>query len=491
LRIHAPSRTSLYLAAPAVGLAALAYAALPDAHPGYDATYAAVRGHELLEGTSLDYEYGATPHPGQIALALIAAPFGAPAAAEALLVLAFLAYAVSVIAVYVIASDLASRAVGSAAAVSTGLSLSLLIRAAEAYQDVYATGLALVALAIFMRRQELALPLALLAAAGLFRPEIWLLALAAVGWRWRHLAPRQRILAGVLAALGPAVWALFDLVAAGDPLASLTGTRLGAEVAHRLTGITAVPGAIGRNVVATVGPVVAAAAPLGLALLALTPRTKASPVVGTLAVGTISFAVLGLGELPLHDRYMFVPALLLGVLFGVAALGWTALPSGRRRRLWQLGGAMLIALAVAELPLRTGEVDRVLDDMRTRNRVITELRDVVDRSGVRSAAEHCEVQVNYAWFLPRLALELGISPAPLFRASLQADAAAPRGIVFSADERLGVRVDLVASEHVLGGPQNVYESPIFGPRLGAGYRRLAANASWRVHQRGCAPRDSG
>ena len=69
--------------------------------------------------------------------------------------------------------------------------------------------------------------LSLLAAAGLMRPEAWLL--AGVYWLWivpaRDVTWRQRFVYAALAAIGPLVWVAVDFAVTGNPLYSLTGTQ--------------------------------------------------------------------------------------------------------------------------------------------------------------------------------------------------------------------------------------------------------------------------
>ena len=70
--------------------------------------------------------------------------------------------------------------------------------------------------------------LLLLAAAGMLRPEAWVLAgLTGCGWCRAHLAAASELRGA--AALGPLVWTVTDFVVTGDPLFSLLYTSGSAE----------------------------------------------------------------------------------------------------------------------------------------------------------------------------------------------------------------------------------------------------------------------
>ena len=84
--------------------------------------------------------------------------------------------------------------------------------------------------------------MALLAAAGLLRPEAWVL--AGLYWLWclagRGACARRGSALAALVALAPLGWALVDLAVTGDPLYSLHATSELAEAArprarHRAT----------------------------------------------------------------------------------------------------------------------------------------------------------------------------------------------------------------------------------------------------------------
>ena len=102
-----------------------------------------------------------------------------------------------------------------------------------------------------------------LALAGMLRPEAWVLA----GLYWLWLFPRatwrQRILYAALAAIGPLVWTLTDLIVTGDPLFSLLYTSTSAEDLGRQRTLSELPAAVPEFFTSIVKLPVMAAAVVG------------------------------------------------------------------------------------------------------------------------------------------------------------------------------------------------------------------------------------
>src|SRR2546423_1208527 len=120
-------------------------------------------------------------------------------------------------------------------------SVPLLTTAARAYLDVPYLALVLGALLVETRRRRAGTPvLALLAVAGLWRPEAWLFSAAYWVWAARGRPHGEAARLAALAAAAPLAWLLGDLVLAGDPLHSFTWTREQAATLGRARG----PGAI-------------------------------------------------------------------------------------------------------------------------------------------------------------------------------------------------------------------------------------------------------
>jgi len=170
--------------------------------------------------------------------------------------------------------------------------------------------------------------LALLALAGLLRPEAWLLSLAYVAWR-REPDPRL----AALALAGPVVWALTDLLVTGDPLWSLAHTREGTEALGRETGVAAAVELLPRHVNFLAGPFVLAAAALGAVAAG---RRRTPLIVAPAVLIAAGFLGLALAGLSLQSRYLVGIAAVAAVLAGLSLTG---------RGRW-IGAALLAGAAV-------------------------------------------------------------------------------------------------------------------------------------------------
>ena len=161
-----------------------------------------------------------------------------------------------------------------------------------------------------------------------------------------------------LALAAPVVWALLDLAATGDALASLTGTRENVETLGRATGLSGFvsegPRKLGE--ILREPGLVAAVAGAGVGLVWLRRRTLA--IIAAAAVALAAFAVVALAGLPVITRYLLLEAALLCVLCGAAVGGWPAVERGPRRWGWLAAAAVVVLLFAAFGP---SQYDRVAD----------------------------------------------------------------------------------------------------------------------------------
>jgi hypothetical protein len=246
-----------------------------------------------------------------------------------------------------------------------GSSFAFLLYAARAYVDVPFLAVVLWAAALEARTPRRGRPvMALLAVAGLLRPEAWILAGAYWLWCARRDAPRIDLLALALAA--PVAWALVDLWVTGDPLHSLHATSDLAGELGRERGVAKVPEAFVRYLADTARPPVVLAALAG-AILAWRLRAGRSlhVVVGLIGAGAVTFLLTGAAGLSILPRYLTVPAIGLCLLAGYGLLGFTTLPAGtRERRLWGRVAAVLLVAGLAFVVARAGVVERLAGELR-------------------------------------------------------------------------------------------------------------------------------
>jgi hypothetical protein len=276
-------------------VAALLLIVFPLGFPNYDTIYALVWGRELAHGMSPDYGAALppTPHPLADLLGLVTTPLGG-GAIDVTMVVAYLSLGLVAYLVYRLGALWFDRTIGAVAALFVLTRAPYLSNGLRAYVDLPYIALVLGALLIETRRPKAGWPvLALLALAGLLRPEAWLFSIAYLAYllfdpqklfQRRRIALRSRartpagrgkspsktseLEAGVpleqadtqksglirprfvrargtpasptllvlLALAAPLLWALFDWVTAGSPTYSFTGTQQTVETLARKTG---------------------------------------------------------------------------------------------------------------------------------------------------------------------------------------------------------------------------------------------------------------
>jgi hypothetical protein len=296
-----PTRARNWLT-PAAWVAAVAAVLLlvfPLGFPNYDTIYSLLWGRELAEGLSPDRGAALppTPHPLAELLGLVASPLG-DGAIDLTMVVAYVSLGLVGYLVYRLGSLWFDRPTGALAALIVLTRAPYLSNGLRAYVDLPYIALVLGALVLETKRPRAGWPvLALLALAGLLRPEAWLFSLAYLLLSFGQLrevgqsregpkleveegvsperdrgreevvrAPLERAdtqnaglirpafvrARGVLIAAarspshwlplvmltlaGPILWALFDWITAGSPTYSFTGTRETVETLERQTG---------------------------------------------------------------------------------------------------------------------------------------------------------------------------------------------------------------------------------------------------------------
>ncbi len=380
---------------PKLGLAALCVAALVGyfafpTYPTYDSFYALLWGRDLLHGhlPDLGVYRAPTEHPLAVAFGMLCALFGQGGAR--LMVLGSIASFVALAAgIYRLTSLCFGPLVAVLAALLMLTRLFDANLAAQGYLDITYVALIVWATALEVQRTRRGTAVfALLLAAGLLRPDAWVL--IGVYWLWcawpalaRAVAPRRAPARGgggeepgtvvgaedgaatsvpsphrllgylLLVGAAPVLWASFDAVATGDPLYSLHSTAVLAAELERTQGFSAVLSATWRYAV-RIDKLPVVVGGLGGAALAvwLTPRRARVPLaVLVLLLGV--YVAQGAAGASVIDRYMLGASALLLPFCALAIGGWSLLePGGLVRRGWMAAGAALVvygALAAASV----------------------------------------------------------------------------------------------------------------------------------------------
>jgi hypothetical protein len=452
----------------------------------YDTLYALAWGGQLARGELPAYELpiAPTPHPLIEALGVVLYPLGPRASEQVVVWLGFVALAACGWVVYRLGSLWFGRAAGALAALILLTRVPILSYGVRAYVDVpYMLFVLAAVLVEAQRRARGRRPaggpvLALLALAGLLRPEAW----AFSGLYWLYLivcerrsqgsdqqARSRRALAALtlLAAAAPLVWVLSDLAITGDALWSLTNTRHTAKTLQRITGIANVPEYVPRRIGEVLRPPVLAGAALGgvLSLLWLRRRAVGGAMAGLLAL--LVFVVVATAGLPINTRYGFLTSAILCVFCGAGVFGWTQLQrDDARRRWWIAGGAVVLIALVAFIPSQYKTAHREMDKLARQQSIQDNLLALVDDRAISLRCGPVEVP-NHAP-VPLLALYLKTSPAN----------------VVSAESRTvtdGIYVDpaskQVEADYVLD-PHDPHRAVSVPP----GFSETHANRSWLIFQ---------
>ncbi len=471
----------------AIALGALLLRALAGVgFANYDTLYALVWGQQLARGELPEYGVAVapTPHPLVELLGLVLAPLGARAAQEVTVALGFLALAGCGWVIYRLGAEWFGRAAGALAAVLLLTRVPVLSYGVRAYVDVPYLLLVLGALLVETRRPRAGAPvLALLAVAGLLRPEAW----AFSGLYWIYLARplRSRAPAGgpiarselprlaLLAAAAPLAWMLSDLLVSGSPLWSLTNTRDTAHTLARPTGIAKAPIYVPRRIGEILRPPVLLGAALGgvLSLLWLPRRARVGAVAGVAAV-----AVLGLftaAGLPIDTRYAFPAAGILCVFCGAGVFGWTALTAeDRHRRPWMAGSLVVVAVLLVYAPSQYRTAHRELHNLAVQQQIEGDLVALVED---HSLAPGCgQIGVPNHRPVPLLALRLRTRPSQIVSAT-EVKPVTRGSYVAPATGQ-------VARDYILD-PHDPHPLKASVP---AGFTLRHANRSWLVYER-CGP----
>ncbi|HSZ14181.1 MAG TPA: hypothetical protein VK790_09115 [Solirubrobacteraceae bacterium] len=443
----------------------------------YDTLYALAWGGQLSRGSTPAYDVpiAPTPHPLVEALALLLAPLGPHAVETITVALAFLALSACGSVIYKLGALWFGRGAGALAALIFLTRVPVLSYGVRAYIDLPYLLLVLSALLLESRahRQRNAPAgapvLALLALAGLLRPEAW--AFSGLYWlyltRERKAVPASRLT--LLAAAAPLVWVLSDLLITGDPMWSLTHTQHTASLLDRVTGIANVPQYIPRRIGEILRPPVLVGAALGGVLSLLWLRSRALLGAGAGALAVVVFAAFATIGLPINSRYAFLAAAILAIFCGAGVFGWTCLDArDPRRRWWIAGGALVLVALLAYAPAQYRSAHRQLDELARYHAIEGQLVALVQSHAINLRCGPVGVP-NHA-------------PVPLLSLYLKTS---PRNIVSPESGHIasGVYVD-PASKEVEADYVLDKLDPVEHASVPPGFRESAASSDWLIFQ-GC------
>jgi hypothetical protein len=452
--------------ATSVGVAALLYLLYAPTYVNYDAQWALVWARDAWNGFLPEYraDFAPTPHPLATTASLLALPFGTQAD-TAILWATLLAFGALVYLTYRLGDELFNRWVGLVAAVVV-LSRPVIMRdALLGYQDLPFAALVIGAVLLEAQRSRRGLPvLALLALAGLLRPEAWLLAGLYWLYLWPHSSARERVRAALLVAAAPLIWAGTDWIVTGDPLHSLHGTAALAEEADRRRDVEDVPYWSAQYVGFVLREPLLLGIPIGLVFAWLHARRRAMLPLAVVAAMLAVFAAGPIVGLPLIRRYVETPAVLLTLFYGLAVCGFTMLAAGRSRTRWMLIGGLAAAFSLAYLPWHVSQLDRLDGRVRLDGAMYRHLERVGDNRRVRAAFARCA---------PLTAADH--RPIPFIRYRLGGEPGSVRTVEGGAAPMS--RLLLLPRRSPSTGR---FYKPLPDVQVPDGYRQIFQNGSWRV-----------
>ena len=349
-----------------VGVAVLLKLIYGPWYLNYDARYALLWARDALRGLSPEYkaDFAPTPHPLETAASLLAVPFG-QGGAVLMSWLILLAFGLLVWLTYRLGAELFHPAVGVVAALVVLSRPALERDALLGYQDTAFAVLIVLAVLLESRRPRRGeAVLALLAVAGLMRPEAWVLGGLYFLWMWPRADTAQRARLLGLTVLAPVVWAVTDAIVTGDPLHSLHGTADLAEAVDRRRDIVDAPYWTAQYYGYSLREPLVIGIPVGLFFAWRFRRREAILPLVVVAAMTLVFMIGPAFGLPLIGRYVRTPSVLLTLFYGLAVCGFLTLGDPRARRLWMWIGIACAGLSIVFLPWHVGmlaDLERRLD----------------------------------------------------------------------------------------------------------------------------------
>jgi hypothetical protein len=324
--------------------ALIGYFAFPT-FPTYDSFYALLWGRDLLHLQLPDFKVYRAPteHPLAIAFGVFCSIFG-QGGARLMVFGSIASFVAAVTGMYRLGRLCFGPVVGLVAALLLLSRFFIENLAAQGYLDITYIALILWALVLEVERPRRGpLVLLVLAAAGLLRPDAWVL--GGCYWLWCawRADNRTRVRYLGLALLAPVVWAALDAVVTGNPLYSLTATAGLAAELERTQGFTSVLGSLWTYGVRIDKVPVLLGGFIGVPLaIWMAPRRALMPL-ATFLLLTLVYVAEGAVGASVVERYLLGAATLLLPFCAVTVGGWAMLaPGSLLRRVWIVGAAALV-----------------------------------------------------------------------------------------------------------------------------------------------------
>ncbi len=482
------ARGKVQATASIVALAAISWLIVGRGLVNYDMLYSLVWGRELSDGRSLELGAAFTPtlHPLGTLYGILLSPFSKTvvagvhgvAATDIVIVVAFLSLGALVWLTYKLGSFWFGPWAGVLAALIMITRRPLLDFGARAFVDIPYIALVLAAIFVESRRRRAAWPvLALLAVAGLIRPEAWAFSAAYIVYLWFSGEHRPRQVVGwlAIAAIGPLVWLLADQLVTGNLLYSLTETQQNGRELGRATGlealVTVAPRRFGEILREPV--LFGALGGLGFSIWALRERVRAPVLIALVALA--AFSVLALAGLPVLGRYLLLPSVIGAIFCGAGVFGWRALAADdKRRRPWAWFAVVTILLLIVFTPAQVGRISNLRYALERQEQIQDDLRALVERPPALISQSCTPISVPNHRPVPLLALWTDLPAEQIFSA---ADKRQRSGVFIAA------ATPKVASDYILD-PRDLNRSVAPPP---ANFKLAGGNRSWLVYQRCAAP----
>jgi hypothetical protein len=382
----------------------------------YDVSFSLNWGRELIHGTVPDVRVfgAATPHPLSIAFGAVAALFGT-SGLDVMRAVVFLAAGAACVSLFRLGRACGSIAIGLLAPAALLISEPFMFASVgqATASDLPALAATLAALALEVARPRRgAGPLALLAVAGLWRPEAWLLSGAYLLYCAPGRSAKELLRLGLIALSAPALWMATDLVLTGKPLYSLTYTHDSTAAGKRPTGFSNAPATLISTLrdYLSVPVLIGGAAGLALNLW----RRRLPRALGlSLGLTVVSFAALGAAGLPLDARYAAPTTALMAVYFGYFIVGWRELPRAWPRVAWMLAALTIGAFIAVNLPSRVQAFRSDRTSLSQQARIVADLQKLVRPRAVREVLNRSVAVYASYRIVPVLAYDLSRRPRTL------------------------------------------------------------------------------